>query len=64
MKKFDSSFKLKSQFIDIFQQALHRQEILESSVNELKVKVEENPKTKAFTEKELNKQIVTLDGVC
>jgi len=44
------------------QKALHRQEILESSVNELKVKVEENPKTKAFTEKELNKQIVTLDG--
>jgi len=44
------------------QKALHRQEVLEKNVNELKTMVEENPKTQAFTERELNKQIITLDG--
>jgi len=41
--------------------AIHRQEMLEKNVQELKVKVEENPKSKAVPEKELNRQIISLD---
>ena len=37
--------------------------MLEKNVQELKVKVEENPKSKAVPEKELNRQIISLDDV-
>ncbi|XP_005102630.1 alanine--tRNA ligase, cytoplasmic [Aplysia californica] len=41
--------------------AVHRQEVLSRNVQELKTKVEDNPKTNAFTDRELNKQIISLD---
>jgi len=43
------------------QKALNKQENLEKSVSQLKTRVEENPKTQALTEKELNRQIIDLD---
>jgi len=43
------------------QKALNKQENLEKSVNQLKTRIEENSKTQAFTEKELNRQIIDLD---
>jgi len=43
------------------QKALHRESVLEVSVSELKSRVENNPKTQAFTDRDLNKQIINLD---
>ncbi|KAJ8302926.1 hypothetical protein KUTeg_019322 [Tegillarca granosa] len=41
--------------------ALHKAEVLENSLNNLKVTIENNSKTKEFTERELTRQIVQLD---
>ncbi|GFO25320.1 alanine--tRNA ligase, cytoplasmic-like [Plakobranchus ocellatus] len=41
--------------------AVHKQELLQKSVNELTQKIEDNSQTQQFTEKELNKNIVALD---
>ena len=44
-------------------QAVHKQDLLQKNVYELTKKVEDNTRTQEYSEKELNKQIVTLDDV-
>uniref|UniRef100_A0A2C9JU01 Alanine--tRNA ligase n=1 Tax=Biomphalaria glabrata TaxID=6526 RepID=A0A2C9JU01_BIOGL len=41
--------------------AVHKQELLKKNVKELTLKIENNSKTQEFTDRELNKEIITLD---
>ncbi|KAK0051507.1 alanine--tRNA ligase cytoplasmic [Biomphalaria pfeifferi] len=41
--------------------AVHKQELFEKNVKELTLKIENNSKTQEFTDRELNKEIITLD---